>query len=142
MNEKMKILIVNANFYEHLSALLQKGAMQALEAAQATVDIAYVPGALEIPAVISYADTAYDGFVALGCVIRGETTHYEIVSEQSAAGLQELSITKKLAIGNGILTVEDEKQALRRADPAQLDKGGEAAKACLALIELRKKYAH
>lgn len=132
-----KILIVEARFYEKVSDKLLGGACRALEAAKAKYDIVTVPGALEIPAVIAMADGKYDGFVALGCVERGETYHFEIVANESARGIMELTL-QGLAIGNGILTVENEKQALERA--GKQDKGGFAANACLELIKLQKKF--
>ncbi|HEY0324796.1 MAG TPA: 6,7-dimethyl-8-ribityllumazine synthase [Allosphingosinicella sp.] len=136
-----KFLIVEARFYAHLNDMLVAGARGALEAAGHEVEVLTVPGALEIPAAISLAADSgrYEGFVAIGVVIRGETYHFEIVSNESARGIMALTLDG-LAIGNGILTVEDEAQALVRADPAQKDKGGEAAKAALALLDLRQKF--
>jgi len=136
------ILIVEARFYEHLNDLLVQGARAALEQAGHSAEVLTVPGALEIPAAIALASETgrYDGYVAIGVVIRGETYHFEIVAGESARGIMALTIDG-LAIGNGILTVEDEAQALVRADPQQKDKGGEAAKAALALLELRENYA-
>ncbi len=140
------ILIVEARFYEHISDKLLDGATSALKAAGADFERISVPGALEIPAAILFAAKAgegagksYDGYVALGCVIRGETYHFEIVSDQSARGLMDLSLQHGLCIGNGILTVENEAQALARAARDNLDKGGDAARACLALIALKAK---
>jgi 6,7-dimethyl-8-ribityllumazine synthase len=137
----LRVLIVEGRFYSELSDALLKGATSALEAFGAEVETATVPGALEIPAAIAMAEEwgDFDGYVALGCVIRGETHHFEIVADQSARALMDLSVRKKLAIGNGILTVEDDAQAWVRADPAQGDKGGAAAKACLDLISLRRR---
>jgi len=145
MSEKLHLLIVEARFYEDLSDELARGAMQALEAAGATYDRVAVPGALEIPAVIRCAISAgagrsYDGFVALGCVIRGETTHYEIVSGESARGLMDLALQYPVAIGNGILTVEDYDQAWARAKVSEMDKGGGAARAALAVIGIKQKF--
>ena len=136
-----KFLIVEARFYAHLNDMLVAGATSAIEAAGHQADVVTVPGALEIPAVIALAAETglYDGFVALGVVIRGETYHFEIVAGESARGIMALTLDG-LAIGNGILTVEDEAQALVRADPAQKDKGGEAAKAALALLDLRQRF--
>ena len=127
------ILIVEARFYAHLNDMLVAGARAALEAEGHTVEVLTVPGALEIPGAIALAAESdrYDGFVAIGVVIRGETYHFEIVAGESARGIMALTMDG-LAIGNGILTVENEAQALVRADPAQKDKGGEAAKAALA----------
>ena len=134
----VKVLIVEARFYDKISDKLLGGAKRALETARAKYDIITVPGALEIPAVISIAANHYDGFVALGCVERGETYHFEVVSNESARAIMDLTVNKKLAIGNGILTVENEAQAIERAGP--LDKGGAAAEACLKLIEIKKKF--
>ncbi len=136
-----RLLIVEARFYAHLNDLLLAGARAAIEAAGHEHDTVTVPGALEIPAAVALAAEGgrYDGYVALGVVIRGETYHFEIVAGESARGLMALTLDG-LAIGNGILTVEDEAQALVRADPAQKDKGGEAAKAALALMELRRRF--
>ena len=136
-----KILIVEARFYEHLNDLLLAGARAAIEDAGYAHDTITVPGALEIPAAIAFADAsgAYDGYVAIGVVIRGETYHFEIVAGESARGLMALTIDG-LAIGNGILTTENEAHALVRADPAQKDKGGEAAKAALAMLALKHRF--
>jgi 6,7-dimethyl-8-ribityllumazine synthase len=137
-----RILIVEARFYTHLADLLLAGARAAIEAAGHGHETVAVPGALEIPGAVALAAESgrYDGYVALGTVIRGETYHFEIVAGESARGLLALTMDG-LAIGNGILTVENEAQALVRADPAQKDKGGEAAKAALALLELRQRFA-
>ncbi|GHC87129.1 6,7-dimethyl-8-ribityllumazine synthase [Novosphingobium pokkalii] len=136
-----KFLIVEARFYEHLNDQLIAGARAALKAAGHKADVVTVPGALEIPAAIALADQdgSYDGYVAIGVVIRGETYHFEIVAGESARGIMALTMDG-LPIGNGILTVENEAQAIVRADPAQKDKGGEAAKAAIALYELKKKW--
>lgn len=135
-------LIVEARFYDHLNDLLIAGAKAALEAAGHSVEVLTVPGALEIPGAISLAVEAgrYDGFVAIGVVIRGETYHFEIVAGESARGIMALTMDG-IAIGNGIITVENEEQALVRADPSKKDKGGEAAKAALALLDLRSRFA-
>ncbi|KQR83649.1 6,7-dimethyl-8-ribityllumazine synthase [Sphingomonas sp. Leaf343] len=135
------ILIVEARFYDHLNDLLVAGARAAIEAAGHTHETVTVPGALEIPAAIALAAEAdrYDGFVAIGVVIRGETYHFEIVAGESARGIMALTMDG-LAIGNGILTVENEAQALTRARPDEKDKGGEAAKAALALLDLRERF--
>ena len=135
-------LIVEARFYEALADAQMAGAIRALEAAGASYERVSVPGALEIPAAIAFAPTGaqhFDGYVALGCVIRGETTHYEIVCTESARALMDLSIAENLAIGNGILTVENEDQAWDRADQDRKDKGGGAAEAALAMVALRAK---
>ncbi|RZM02846.1 MAG: 6,7-dimethyl-8-ribityllumazine synthase [Sphingomonas sp.] len=133
------ILIVEARFYDHLNDLLLEGARAAIEAAGHAHETVTVPGALEIPGAVALAAERYDGFVALGVVIRGETYHFEIVAGESARGLMALSMDG-LAIGNGILTVENEAQALARARPTEKDKGGEAAKAALAMLALRERF--
>lgn len=146
MTESPRVLVVEARFYDDLADALLDGATDALRARGASFDVVSVPGALEVPAAIAMAEEAgryptaprYDGYVALGCVIRGETYHFEIVSDQSAAGLMQLGL-KGLAIGNGILTPEDEDQAWARARRSEGDKGGAAARACLDLIALRKR---
>lgn len=136
-----KFLIVEARFYDHLNDMLVAGARAAIKAAGHTAEVITVPGALEIPAAISLADASgdYDGYVAIGVVIRGETYHFEIVAGESARGIMALTMDG-IAIGNGILTVENEEQALVRADAAQKDKGGEAAKAAIALLALRERF--
>lgn len=135
------ILIVEARFYAHLNDMLIAGARAALEAKGHKVEVLTVPGALEIPGAIALAAEAdrYDAFVAIGVVIRGETHHFEIVAGESARAIMALTMDG-IAIGNGILTVENEAQALVRADPAQKDKGGEAAKAALALLALQDRF--
>jgi 6,7-dimethyl-8-ribityllumazine synthase len=137
------ILIVEARFYAHLNDMLVAGARAALEAEGHSVEVLTVPGALEIPGAIALAAEAdrYDAFVAIGVVIRGETYHFEIVAGESARAIMALTMDG-IAIGNGILTVENEAQALVRADPAQKDKGGEAAKAALALLALQDRFGH
>ena len=137
-----KFLIVEARFYDHLNDMLVAGAKAALKAAGHQFEVVTVPGALEIPGTISLASESdlYDGYVAIGVVIRGETYHFEIVAGESARGIMALTMDG-LAIGNGILTVENEEQALVRADRTQKDKGGEAAKAAMAMLELRTKFA-
>jgi 6,7-dimethyl-8-ribityllumazine synthase len=137
-----RVLIVEARYYADISDALLKSASAALKAAGAEVEVLTVPGALEIPAAIALASAkGYDAYVALGCVIRGETTHYEIVSNESARGLMDLTVRERLAIGNGILTVEDEDQAWARTDGNRVeDKGANAAKAALAMAALRVKY--
>ncbi len=137
-----KVLIVEARFYDHLNDLLLAGARAAIEAAGHDHDTVTVPGALEVPAAISLAVDSgrYDAFVALGVVIRGETYHFEVVSNESARGIMALTLDG-VPIGNGILTVEDEAQALTRARPDEKDKGGEAAKAALAMLALKEQLA-
>ena len=140
------ILIVEAPFYPEISRLLLDGATAALEKGGAYFDSIAVPGALEIASAIRLADKggehggkSYDGFIALGCVIRGETFHFDIVAMESARALTDLGVHFGLCIGNGILTVENEEQALVRAGREGGDKGGDAARACLALVELRHR---
>ena len=137
-----KFLIVEARFYGHLNDMLVAGARGALEAAGHEVEVLTVPGALEIPGAISLAAESgdYDGFVAIGVVIRGETYHFEIVAGESARAIMALTMDG-IPIGNGILTVENEEQALVRANPAQKDKGGEAAKAALAMLDLQAVFS-
>ncbi len=136
-----KLLIVEARFYDHLNDMLLEGARAAIEAAGHAHETITVPGALEVPGAIALAadSGAYDAFVALGVVIRGETYHFEIVAGESARGIMALSMDG-LAIGNGILTTENEAQAIVRADPAQLDKGGGAAQAALAMLALKARF--
>lgn len=136
-----RILIVEARFYDHLNDMLVAGARAAIEAAGHEAEVVTVPGALEVPGAIALAvETGrYDAFVALGVVIRGETYHFEIVANESARGIMALTMDG-VAIGNGILTTEDEAQAIRRADPAQLDKGGGAAQAALAMMALAARF--
>lgn len=140
------LLIVEARFYDDLADALLEGAKAALEEAGATYEVATVPGALEIPAVISFAlDGAeegaadFDGFVALGTVIRGETYHFDIVANESCRALMDLAVAESLAIGNGILTVENDEQAWVRARRHEGDKGGFAARAALTMIALRAR---
>lgn len=137
-----RVLIVEARFYAHLNDMLLAGTRAAIEDAGHSHETITVPGALEIPGAIALAAESgrYDAFVGIGVVIRGETYHFEIVAGESARGLMALTMDG-LAVGNGILTVEDEAQALVRADPKQKDKGGEAAKAALALLDLKSRFA-
>jgi len=137
-----KVLLVEARFYPHLNDMLLIGARQAVEAGGHKHETLTVPGALEIPGAIALAARSgrYCAFVALGVVIRGETYHFEIVSNESARGIMDLTL-QGYAVGNGVLTVENEAQAIVRCDPDQLDKGGAAAGAALALFDLRAKYA-
>jgi 6,7-dimethyl-8-ribityllumazine synthase len=136
-----RILIAEARFYPHLNDMLLAGARAAIEAAGHDHETITVPGALELPGAIALAAKSgrYCGFVALGVIIRGETYHFEVVSNESARGLMDLTL-QGIPVGNGILTVEDEAQAIHRADPNQADKGGAAAKAALALIELAARF--
>jgi 6,7-dimethyl-8-ribityllumazine synthase len=144
----VRILVVEARFYDDIADELLKGATRVLEAAGAVFDSMSVPGSLEIPAAITFAlDAAeragkpYEGAVALGCVIRGDTIHFEIVSHESARGLMEISRTRGVPIGNGILTVDNDAQAWMRARIEEADKGGEAARAALALVRLKRRLA-
>ncbi len=141
-----RILLVEARYYDDIADLLLAGAMKDLQAAGAAVEQVSVPGSLEIPIAIALAlDAAakkrrpYDGVVALGCVIRGDTIHFEIVSNESARGLMDLAITRNVPIGNGILTVNTEAQAFARARIEEQDKGGDAARAALALLRLKRR---
>src|ERR1700756_2263166 len=141
-----RILVVESRFYEDISDALLAEATRVLEAAQVSFERITVPGSLEIPAAIAMAlDAAeragrpYDGVVALGCVIRGDTIHFEIVSTQSARALLDLSVARRVPIGNGILTVDTDAQAWSRARPEEADKGGDAARAALALVRLKRR---
>ncbi len=143
-----RVLIVEARYYDDIADALLAGAMKVLAEAGVEVECVSVPGALEIPAAAAIGlDAAkhngrpYDGVVALGCVIRGDTIHFEIVSEQSAHGLMQLSVARSLPVGNGIITVNTEEQALARARPEEQDKGGDAARAALSLIRLKRRLA-
>jgi 6,7-dimethyl-8-ribityllumazine synthase len=146
-DDPIRILIVEARFYDDLADALLEGATQALGAYGAEYDVVTVPGALEIPGAIAFAEESshrpagrhYDGYVALGCVIRGETYHFEIVSNESARGIMDLTIGKRLCIGNGVLTTEDDEQAWARARISEGDKGGGAARACLTMIALKQQ---
>ena len=137
-----RILIVEARFYAHLNDMLIDGAKAAIETAGHEAEVLTVPGALEIPGAIALAAESgeYDGFVAIGVVIRGETYHFEIVAGESARAIMALTMDG-IPIGNGILTTEDEQQAIVRADPTQKNKGGEAAQAALCLLELGQRFA-
>jgi 6,7-dimethyl-8-ribityllumazine synthase len=149
MASKVHILIVEARFYPEISDELLQGATVEIEKVGGTYERIAVPGALEIPSAIRFAIRAmdlvggrrrYDGYVALGCVIRGETTHYEIVSTESARGLMNLSLDHTVAIGNGILTVENEAQAWARARVGEGNKGGDAARATISMIEVKRHF--
>ena len=142
----LRMLIVEARFYEPISDALLAGAKRVLDAAGATYEVITVPGALEIPAAIAMAVDAskrapYDGVVALGCVIQGQTYHFELVANESARGLTDLSVSRQLAIGNGILTVDNEDQARVRAGNADRNKGAAAARAALTMVALKRKLA-
>lgn len=136
------VLIVAARFYEDIADEMVKGAKEHLTKAGATYEVIDVPGAFEIPAAIGFAlnNEKYDGFVALGCVIRGETSHYDYVCAESARGLMGLSLQHAAALGNGILTTENMEQAKVRADRKDGNKGADAAAACLRMIELKRKF--
>lgn len=137
---KGKVLILEARFHEHITEMLVKGAIAILEKSGIKYERLSVPGSFEIPGAIKFAMNMYDGFVALGCVIRGETSHFEYVCAESARGLMALTMEHNMAIGYGVLTCENEQQAIERADPKQLDKGGDAALACLRMIELKCRF--
>lgn len=144
--EGARFLVVEARYYDDIGAQMLAGAQAAFTAAGATFDVVNVPGALEIPVAMAIAldaaqtrGRAYDGAIALGCVIRGDTYHFEIVCNESARALTQLGVERKLALGNGILTVETQEQAMERADPARLDKGGDAARAALTLAALKRR---
>ncbi|CAN7227641.1 6,7-dimethyl-8-ribityllumazine synthase [Phenylobacterium sp. LjRoot225] len=146
---KIRVLIVEARFYSDLADELLRGAVDALESFGAAYDVVTVPGALEIPGAIAVAEEGarrptgsdpYDGYVALGAVIRGETYHFEIVSNESARGIMDLTVREGLSIGNGVLTVEDEDQAWARARVSEGDKGGGAARAALTMIALKQQF--
>ncbi|WP_274629322.1 6,7-dimethyl-8-ribityllumazine synthase [Arvimicrobium flavum] len=145
--DRAHVLIIEARFHDGLADALLEGATSALEEAGATYDVVTVPGSLEIPAVISFAldgtengGTEYDGFVALGTVIRGDTYHFEIVANESSRALMDLAVEESLAIGNGILTTENDAQAWTRARKSEGDKGGFAARAALTMIALRERF--
>jgi len=140
----MKILVIEARFYDKISDALLEGALDVLQKAKAEITKVTVPGALEIPHVISMAEAAksgFDGYVALGCVIRGETTHYDYVCQESARAIMDLAVNEQLAIGNGIITVENEEQAWARASKDKKDKGGFAANATLKMIKIRSELS-
>lgn len=133
-----KVLIIEAPYYSDVAELLRAGTQAELDKAEATYDIVSVPGALEIPAALKFSlSKGYDAYVALGCVIRGETSHYDIVCNESARGLYDLVMSHDLALGNAILTVENKGQAITRADPKAKDKGGDAARAALRMLQLK-----
>lgn len=142
MAARPRILVVEARYYEAIADEMARGAVAALERAGADFERVTVPGAFEIPAAVQMAvqTGSYDGYVALGCVIRGETTHYDYVCGESARGLQELAIRHAIAIGYGIVTVENEAQAWERARVDRQDKGGGAARACLDMLALRRRF--
>jgi len=143
-----RALIVEARFYDDIQDALLEGAVAELKAAGVSHDLITVPGALEIPAAIAIAIEAgensgkpYDAAIALGCVIRGDTIHFEIVSMESSRGLMDLAVAKKLPLGNGIITVNTEEQAWARARTSELNKGGDAARAALAMLRIKRRLA-
>lgn len=142
MAEATHLLIVEARYYEDLSDELARGAIAEIERDGATFERVSVPGALEIPGAVAVAADSgkFDGFVALGCVIRGETTHYDLVSGESARGLMDLTVERRLAVGNGILTVENYDQAWARAKVDELNKGCGAARAALQMIAVKRQF--
>jgi len=137
---KGKVLILEARFHEPITEMMVKGAIAVLEQSGVKYERLSVPGSFELPGAIKFAMNMYDGFVALGCVIRGATSHFEYVCAESARGLMALTMDHNMAIGYGILTCDTEAQAIERADPKQLDKGGDAAAACLRMIELKSRF--
>jgi 6,7-dimethyl-8-ribityllumazine synthase len=149
MTSDIHMLIVEADFYRDISDALLDGAKEVLDAAGASYDIVQVPGCLEIPAAIRFAIKSmefmggrrrYDGYVALGCVIRGETSHYDTVSEESARALMDISTEYCIALGNGIITCENDEQAWARARKSEKNKGGGAAEAALQMLKLKEKF--
>jgi 6,7-dimethyl-8-ribityllumazine synthase len=140
VNRGPHVLIVEARFYPDIADQLVAGATRALKQAGATWERITVPGAFELPAVVAMAfdSSRYDGFVALGCVIRGETSHYDFVCAEAARGLNDLAIRHRIPMGFGLLTCENGDQARVRADPGRKDKGGEAARACLAMMAIAR----
>lgn len=149
MDDRPHIMVVEARFYEDIADELMAGALEVLDAEEATYERFQVPGAFEIPAAVQYAIRSmdffagrrrFDGYVTLGCVIRGETSHYDYVCGESARGLQDLAIRYSLALGYGILTVENKEQAWARAARNQKNKGGEATRACLQMLDLKRQF--
>ncbi|MDJ0612172.1 MAG: 6,7-dimethyl-8-ribityllumazine synthase [Rhizobiaceae bacterium] len=143
MPDNAHLLIIDAPYYSEISASLMDGVKEILDHAGATFDYVAVPGVLEIPAAVAMAEASeknYDGYIVIGCVIRGETTHYDIVANESARALMDLTVEKNLALGNGIQTVENEAQAWARAKKSEKNKGGGAAQAALAMISLKQEF--
>ncbi|MDO8409154.1 MAG: 6,7-dimethyl-8-ribityllumazine synthase [Phenylobacterium sp.] len=147
-DEKLRVLVVEARFHGQIADALLAGATDVLSAHAVEFDVVSVPGELEIPAAIAFSDAAgsgggvaYDGYVALGCVIRGETYHFEVIANESARGLMDLALSRRLCIGNGVLTVDEEAQAWERARASQGDRGGVAARACLEMISLKARLS-
>ncbi|MDP1618364.1 6,7-dimethyl-8-ribityllumazine synthase [Phenylobacterium sp.] len=147
-DEKLRVLVVEARFHGQIADALLAGATDVLSAHDVEFDVVTVPGELEIPGAIAFADAsgsgggvAYDGYVALGCIIRGETYHFEIMANESARGLMDLTLSRRLCIGNGVLTVDEEDQAWERARASQGDRGGAAARTCVEMISLRARLS-
>lgn len=138
-----KALVIEARFYQEIADHLFAGASRILEAAGMSVERVEVPGSLEIPAALQFAANSgeYDAFVVLGCVIRGETYHFEIVCNESARGIHAVALAEGLAVGNAVLTVDTIEQAMERADPDRLDKGGDAARAAVRMLTLKRQWA-
>jgi 6,7-dimethyl-8-ribityllumazine synthase len=143
-----RVVIVEARFYDDIQDALLEGAVAELDAAGVGYDVISVPGALESPSAVAIALAAamkkgrsYDGAIALGCVIRGDTIHFEVVSMESARALMDMSVARSLPLGNGIVTVNDEKQAWARARVSELNKGGDAARAAVAMIRIKRRLA-
>jgi len=136
-----KVLIIEARYYDNINNLLLQGAVDALDQSESAYDVVTVPGALEIPAALNFAVKSgkYDAYVLLGCIMRGETTHYDVVQNESARGVYDLVLKNDLALGNAILTVENEKQALARADRLVQNKGGEAALVAITMRDLKQR---
>jgi 6,7-dimethyl-8-ribityllumazine synthase len=142
MTDKPHVLIIEGRFYTHIADMLLNGATEYLKEQGASYETAEVPGALEIPSVLSAASMSgrFDAYIVLGCIIRGETSHYDIVCNESARGVYAVALSDDLAVGNGILTVENEAQAIVRADPAQKNKGRDAAEAALKVLGYQKQF--
>lgn len=139
---KDRVLIIEARYYNHINDMLLEGAKKELARHEAAATVITVPGALEIPAALNFAIAKgeYDAFVILGCIIRGETTHYDVVQNESARGIYQLVLEHNLALGNAILTVENEEQALARADMTRKNKGGEAVRVALEMLQLKRNF--
>lgn len=143
-----RVVIVEARFYDDIQNALLQGAVAELDAAGVSYDVVSVPGALEVPAALAIAldaakknGRAYDGAIALGCVVRGDTFHFEIVATESARALMDLAVARSLPLGNGIITVDNDEQAWVRARPSEMDKGGDAARAVIAMMRIKRRLA-
>lgn len=136
-----KALVIEARFYGDIADAMYEGASRVLEAAGMSVERLDVPGALEIPSALQFAAGKYDAYVVTGCVIRGETYHFEIVCNESARGIADVALKHNLAVGNAVLTVNSVEQAMERADPGKLDKGGDAARAAVRMLSIKKAFA-